>query len=75
MIGKKILFHEIRQNPNTDRVEAVIPHAGTILDKIRVKGETMYLVQADDREKPFEILPEEIEKIIIEPPTQRQLEL
>jgi len=64
MIGKRILFFEVRQDPNTDRVLAQIPHTGTVLDKIRVKGETKYLVKADDRDKPFELYPEDIEAII-----------
>lgn len=68
MIGKRILFHEVRQNPNTDRVTAIIPHAGIIVDRIRKGGNTLYLVQADDREKPFEIFPEDIEKFISDQP-------
>jgi len=73
IIGKRILFFETRQDPNTDRVRARIPHTGIILDKIRSKGETKYLVQADDSEKPFEIYPEDVEKFLPPDPPPPQL--
>ena len=75
MIGKKILFWTCRQDPNTDRVISRTPHTGVIIDRIRSNGDTKYLVQPDDQDKPMDIYPEDIEKFIIEPPTQRQLEL
>lgn len=72
MIGKRILFFEIRQDPNSDRVKATIPHVGVIIDSIKVKGDTKYLVNADDRDKPFEIFPEDIEKVIVDNTVYRE---